>query len=84
METTVDNYGRIVIPKSIRKQLNLSPGEHLIIELIKDRIILKPLVSDTKVINEDGLLVLDGTLTDENSILDMIDKTREERLSGSY
>ena len=45
METTLDRFGRIVIPKKVRKDFNLKPGAHLKIEETDDTIVLKP-VSD--------------------------------------
>lgn len=40
------NRGQIVIPKEIRKQLNLTPGKKLLIKVEKDHAILRPLPDD--------------------------------------
>lgn len=40
-EKTVDEFGRILIPKSIRKQFGLQPGDTLSYEVDADRIILR-------------------------------------------
>ncbi len=40
-EKTVDEFGRILIPKSIRKQFDLKPGDTLCYEVDADRIILR-------------------------------------------
>lgn len=82
METTIDKFGRIVIPKSVRESFNLMPGEHLIIEIYKEGILLKPITGETRVISEEGLLVLDGTVPDNVDTKDLIVKSRKERLTG--
>ena len=38
---TVDEFGRILIPKSIRKQFGINPGDNLVYEVDADRIILR-------------------------------------------
>jgi AbrB family looped-hinge helix DNA binding protein len=38
--------GQIVIPKDIRKQLQLAPGKRLLIRAEKDQVILTPLPDD--------------------------------------
>lgn len=43
METTLDRFGRVVIPKEIRDILGLKPGELLKVEQSDDEVILKPL-----------------------------------------
>ena len=44
METTLDKFGRIVIPKEIRDDFNLKPGSQIRIEESEQTIILKPAV----------------------------------------
>ena len=41
MITKIDNFGRILIPKKIRKKLGLEPGERIGIETSGKKIILK-------------------------------------------
>ncbi|MBO5980852.1 MAG: AbrB/MazE/SpoVT family DNA-binding domain-containing protein [Clostridia bacterium] len=38
---TVDEFGRILIPKSIRKQFGINSGDNLVYEVDADRIILR-------------------------------------------
>ncbi|VVM04678.1 AbrB/MazE/SpoVT family DNA-binding domain-containing protein [Methylacidimicrobium tartarophylax] len=40
---TLDPWGRIVIPKSVREELQLSPGDRLELEKIDEQILLRPL-----------------------------------------
>ena len=41
METTLDKFGRIVIPKEIRDDFNLKPGSQIRIEESEQAIIIK-------------------------------------------
>ncbi len=38
---SIDTLGRVVIPKEVRKKLNIDHGDHLEIEIKEDKIILK-------------------------------------------
>ncbi len=42
MKTTLDKFGRIVIPKKIREDFNLKPGSPIRIEEGKEEILLTP------------------------------------------
>jgi AbrB family looped-hinge helix DNA binding protein len=39
---TVDKAGRVVLPKPVREELQLAPGDSLELESSEDRIILRP------------------------------------------
>jgi len=39
---TVDKAGRVVLPKPVRDELQLSPGDSLELESSEDRIVLRP------------------------------------------
>ena len=43
---TASSRGQIVIPKDIRKRLNISPGKKLLIKAEKDQAIIMPLPDD--------------------------------------
>lgn len=43
---TTSKRGQIVIPKDIRKKLQIQPGKRLLIKVEKDRAILTPLPDD--------------------------------------
>ena len=43
---TTSSRGQIVIPKDIRKQLNIFPGKKLLIKAEKDQAIITPLPDD--------------------------------------
>ena len=60
METTLDKFGRIVIPKEIRDDFNLRPGSQIRIEESDKAIILKPVTGEPNLHCKDGVLVFSG------------------------
>lgn len=78
METTLDKFGRVVIPKEIRDDLGLKPGEVLRVEKFDDEVVLKPLREETPIKVKEGVLVYSGTAT--GNIIDAVRAHREERL----
>lgn len=67
METTLDQFGRIVIPKRIRDRLRLQAGDHLTINEDHDSIRLKIAANEPTLINKKGVLVFTGTAVDDIS-----------------
>ena len=60
METTLDRFGRIVIPKPVREGLGLRAGSVLEIEEREDRIVLSVRREEPDLVREDGVLVYTG------------------------
>jgi AbrB family looped-hinge helix DNA binding protein len=60
METTLDRFGRIVIPKQVRDDLGLSPGSVLKLEERDEEIVLKPVVERSPLRFKDEILVFTG------------------------
>lgn len=56
-ETTLDKFGRVVIPKEIRKALGLLPGSLLKIERRGGEIALCPIPEEPKLVQKGGVLV---------------------------
>jgi len=77
METTLDRFGRIVIPKEIRDDFNLKPGSRIRIEESEQVIILKPLEGEPNLHWKDGVLVFSGTSFGDLS--EALAKQREDR-----
>ncbi len=78
METTLDKFGRIVIPKEIRDDFNLKPGSQIRIEEHEQTIILKPVAGEPNLRWKDGVLVFSGTPMED---LDKaLEKHRSDRL----
>jgi AbrB family looped-hinge helix DNA binding protein len=77
MKTTLDRFGRVVVPKTLRDQLGLRAGAVIEIEEDDGRIMLRPVDDESPLIARDGILVFNGSaLGDlENSVA----AHREER-----
>jgi AbrB family looped-hinge helix DNA binding protein len=63
MNTTVtlDKAGRVVIPKSLRDELHLEPGDTLQLESEGERVTLRPLRSSSPLQKEQGVWVFRGS-----------------------
>ena len=80
MHTTIDRFGRIVLPKKLRDDFNLEPGSQIYIEESGQEIILKPIHGEPNLRLKEGVLVFSGVpLGDLNNALA---KHREERLKS--
>jgi AbrB family looped-hinge helix DNA binding protein len=77
---TIDKAGRIVVPKPIREELQLSAGDSLELERSDDRIIIRPARSKSRMYKKRGIWVLHtGKPLRANVIEETIRKVREER-----
>ncbi|MFQ5686514.1 MAG: AbrB/MazE/SpoVT family DNA-binding domain-containing protein [Candidatus Scalindua sp.] len=79
MKTTLDRFGRVVIPKEVRDDLGLKPGSVLQIEESKREILLKPVCEGPRIVVKDGVLVFLGTKAGD--IDEAIRAHREKRMS---
>ncbi len=58
-EITIDQFGRIVIPKAIRSHLGLSPGTKLVLEERDNKeILLRLPIQKSPLVNKGGVLVV--------------------------
>ena len=78
METTLDKFGRVVIPKEIRDDLALKPGEVLQVEKSDHEVILKLLREEPALQMKEGVLVFSGVAT--GNLKDAVRIHREEHL----
>lgn len=76
---TLDKAGRVVLPKPLREQMHLAPGDTLQLETEGERITLRPLRPQATLKKERGIWVYQGEPV-EASIPDLIDREREKRL----
>src|SRR5690349_2218287 len=78
--TTIDKAGRIVLPKQIRQELQLGPGDVIELEASEDRVVLRPARGKGRVYKEHGMWVFDSG---EPLTVEMVNKTlhrvRDER-----
>ena len=78
METILDRFGRIVLPKKIREDFNLKAGTQIQIEENEKSIILTPIHGEPNLHMKDGVLVFSGTPLED--LGEALVKHREERL----
>ena len=78
METILDRFGRIVIPKKIREDFDLKAGTQIQIEENEKSIILTPIHGEPNLHMKDGVLVFSGTPLED--LGEALVKHREERL----
>ncbi len=78
MQTRLDKFGRVVIPKSIRQNLGLRPGEIMQLEEEGEKIILKPESNVESLKLKDGILVFSGKI--EGDITNTIKEERIKRI----
>jgi AbrB family looped-hinge helix DNA binding protein len=79
---TVDKAGRILIPKSLRQELQIGPGNLIEVESAGEQITLRPVRPKALLKKERGVWVYQGEATDV-SIPSLLDREREKRLRES-
>jgi AbrB family looped-hinge helix DNA binding protein len=60
MKTTIDGAGRVVIPKPIRDQMGLAPGDTIEIDFDGWSITIDRAPGDAHVVERGGVMVVDG------------------------
>ncbi len=80
MEATLDQFGRIVIPKKVREDFNLEPGAQIRIEKSDEAILLKPILGEPNIVEKSGVLVFSGKSI--GNIEDALITHREDRIKG--
>jgi len=88
MQLTIDSAGRIVLPKPVRKELDIGPGDLLEMENVGERITLRPIRGAPPLAKEEGVWVfrtgqpLAASVTDR--LLEEIRERRDKQnLAGS-
>jgi AbrB family looped-hinge helix DNA binding protein len=76
---TLDRAGRLMIPRSLRQELHLGPGDKLQLESEGDQITLRPCRPEAVLKKEHGVWVYQGEPANV-SIPDLIDRQRQKRL----
>lgn len=80
METSVDRFGRIVIPKKIRDDFNLKAGTPIHISESDQAIILTPVQGEPNLRLKEGVLVFTGKPIED--LGDAVIKHREDRIKS--
>jgi AbrB family looped-hinge helix DNA binding protein len=78
MSITIDQSGRIVIPKKMRERLNLTEGSLLECELEDDAIRLKLADSHCKLTTKNGILVAQGD-AQNSATIDVVKLIKNQR-----
>jgi AbrB family looped-hinge helix DNA binding protein len=84
MKTTIDRFGRIVVPKEMRKRFGLMSGSQVEIDDSNEEIVVRHVSDRSPLQVEDGLLVFEGEATaDLASWVSKVRENRDKRISGS-
>jgi len=85
MEISVDNFGRVIIPKSARDRLGLGAGDKLDLEVADDALILRPHPVAGRLVREGGVLVWSGTAvgTDTDELIRSQRDARSREILGT-
>jgi len=77
---TIDKAGRVVLPKPVRDELQLGPGDSIELESSEDRVILRPARGKGRMYKKQGVWVFDsGAPLEAEVVQKTIRRVREER-----
>jgi len=78
--TTIDGAGRIVIPKALRDELALAPGDTIEMDSAGESITLRPARGEAQLTLEKGFWVLrSGQPIDASTVENILNQIRAER-----
>jgi AbrB family looped-hinge helix DNA binding protein len=72
---TIDKAGRVVLPKPVRDQMQLSAGDSLVLDSADDRIVLRPVREAVGMRKKQGIWILD---VDEPLTMETVNQTMDE------
>ncbi len=78
METTLDRFGRVLLPKRVRRRLGLEPGD--VLEIVEDQgsVRLQPVTEEAALVWKGNVLVHQGVPTGD--LTDSVQRDREKRM----
>jgi AbrB family looped-hinge helix DNA binding protein len=77
---TLDKAGRLVLPKPVRDELQIGPGDSLELESSEERVILRPVRGNGRIYKKQGVWVFDsGEPLDAGVVNKTLRRVREER-----
>lgn len=82
MAITIDQAGRVVIPKSIRDQFHLVSGSQLEIDTFENEIRLRITDLEPSLIQKRGLLIHHGSQQTDLDITKFLQSQRDQRSSS--
>ena len=84
---TIDNAGRVVIPKPLRDELDLAPGDTLELESLGEKITLRPVRGASPLTQEKGVWVFRTgeplSLSTADAVLRQVRDERDDRNLGA-
>lgn len=80
----IDGAGRVVLPKSLRDRLGLQAGSEFEVIEEENRIVLKPVEKEPKLVSKNGVLVFVPDADFSKAGEDPVKKSREERDRRSW
>lgn len=80
MVTTLDNNGKISIPKELLALLGITAGTPLTVFEKEKKIIIEPLATESSLVEKDGMLVYTGKLNGSYELLINERQYRDEQL----
>lgn len=75
----IDKFGRIIVPKKIRSKYGIDSKTEFLISDKPEGFLLTPLKKEPSIIEDDGLLIINGQLGIDN-LDEFIKKQREEKI----
>jgi AbrB family looped-hinge helix DNA binding protein len=81
MHVTIDNAGRVVVPKPVRSELGLTPGTELEIEVVDDHIELHAAYSKPVLVQgpHGPVIAATGTPVTDDLVRATLEAVRERR-----
>ena len=77
---TIDRAGRVVVPKALRDQLGITPGQPLEARVTDGHLEIAPQPLQVQLVEQDGLLIITTTETipplTSQSVRDVLDSVR--------
>ena len=78
MVATIDKFGRLLIPKTIRDQMELSAGSEVELVPSGKSLCVRALAGHQRVVERNGLPCIEGVVLEGN--VDIVDFIRQQRI----
>lgn len=78
MRTTIDRFGRLVVPKNIRDKLGLKPGAEIEIEEQESEVVIRQVEHEPPLRIDEGILVFTGIALGD--LTESVKRHRKEHL----